>query len=334
LCAFGLGSIYMACNTMMAEFVPTKYRTTVLGTLQTAVTVGYIMAMLMASNIIPDYGWRMMFFASIIPGILALLLSKLVPESRSWQEAKITELKNKHLKISTEVHSIEKPVASSFEKIWKNSQHRKMFIFWILAAAFLQFGYYGINNWMPTFLESELNINLKSMTSFMIGSYTAMIVGKIIAGWASDKFGRKPTFLFGTVGTAICLPLIIFYNTPENIVYLLVGFGFLYGIPYGVNATYMAESFSTDVRGTAIGAAYNMGRIGGAIAPTIIGVIASGGSFTLAFVIMGIAYFVAGIIPGLFIRERQYDPQQPMMKTENLGVQSVAGTLAKPIKSD
>jgi AAHS family cis,cis-muconate transporter-like MFS transporter len=25
---------------------------------------------------------------------------------------------------------------------------------------------------------------------------------------------------------------------------------------------------------------------------------------------MGTAYFIAGVIPGLFIRERQYDPQQ------------------------
>ncbi len=106
------------------------------------------------------------------------------------------------------------------------------------------------------------------------------------------------------------LPIIIFYNTPSNIAYLLITFGFLYGIPYGVNATYMAETFSTDVRGTAIGGAYNMGRLGAAIAPATIGFIAAGGSFTMAFIVMGTAYFIAGVIPGLFIRERQYDPQQ------------------------
>ena len=90
----------------------------------------------------------------------------------------------------------------------------------------------------------------------------------------------------------------------------MITFGFLYGIPYGVNATYMAETFSTDVRGTAIGGAYNMGRLGAAIAPATIGFIAAGGSFTMAFIVMGTAYFIAGVIPGLFIRERQYDPQQ------------------------
>ncbi|NNH77233.1 MFS transporter, partial [Acinetobacter sp. ANC 5380] len=47
-----------------------------------------------------------------------------------------------------------------------------------------------------------------------------------------------------------------------------------------------------------------------AIAPATIGIIAAGGSFTMAFIVMGAAYFIAGVIPGFFIRERQYDPQQ------------------------
>lgn len=34
LASLGLGSLYIASNTLMAEYVPTKYRTTVLGTLQ------------------------------------------------------------------------------------------------------------------------------------------------------------------------------------------------------------------------------------------------------------------------------------------------------------
>jgi MFS transporter, AAHS family, cis,cis-muconate transporter len=32
--SLGRGALYVACNTLMAEYVPTKYRTTVLGTLQ------------------------------------------------------------------------------------------------------------------------------------------------------------------------------------------------------------------------------------------------------------------------------------------------------------
>jgi AAHS family cis,cis-muconate transporter-like MFS transporter len=69
----------------------------------------------------------------------------------------------------------------------------------------------------------------------------------------------------------------------------------------------MAESFATRVRGTAMGAAWNFGRIGGAAAPLAIGFTATYHSIGLGFVIMGGAYFIAGIIPSLFIKEKIYD---------------------------
>src|SRR5690606_25400409 len=100
--AFGLGSLYMACNTLMAEYVPTKYRTTVLGTLQTGQTVGYIVATLMAGAIIPDYGWRMLFYVTIIPAAFALIFMRFVPEPASWQEEKIKQLQNRHIKVEAE----------------------------------------------------------------------------------------------------------------------------------------------------------------------------------------------------------------------------------------
>ena len=333
--AFGLGSLYMACNTLMAEYFPTKYRTTVLGTLQTGQTVGYIVATLLAGAIIPDHGWRMLFYVTIIPAAFALIFMRFVPEPASWQEAKIEQFKRKELKIepTAEAITVKAPSESVYKRIFGHTQHRKMFLLWMSTAAFLQFGYYGVNNWMPTYLETELNMNFKALTGYMVGAYTAMILGKIIAGYAADKLGRRATFVFGTVTTAAFLPVIIFFNTPDNIAYLLITFGFLYGIPYGVNATYMAETFSTDVRGTAIGGAYNMGRLGAAIAPATIGIIAAGGSFTMAFIVMGTAYFIAGVIPGFFIRERQYDPQQSSLVTATDTEEKTPSTVATTDKT-
>ncbi|MEO4080225.1 MFS transporter [Acinetobacter pittii] len=307
--ALGIGALYMACNTLMAEYVPTTYRTTVLGTLQTGQTVGYIAATLLAGAIIPDHGWRVLFFLTVVPAFVNIFLQRFVPEPKSWQLTKIESLQgNRQPK---EMVVAEKPKSSSiYKQIFNNFKHRKMFLLWMTTAFFLQFGYYSINNWMPSYLETEVHMNFKNLTSYMVGSYTAMILGKILAGYLADKFNRRAVFVFGTIASAVFLPIIIFFNTPDNILYLLITFGFLYGIPYGVNATYMAESFSTDVRGTAIGGAYNIGRVGAAIAPATIGFLASGGTFTMAFIVMGAAYFVAGVLPGLFIKDRQYDPQR------------------------
>ena len=297
--SLGLGSLYIACNTLMAEYVPTKYRTTVLGTLQAGWTVGYIVATLLAGWIIPDHGWRMLFYVAALPIIMAVLMHFLVPEPEAWQTSR-----------TLQPSQVEKQQDSVFKTIFQDKRNRNMFILWALTAGFLQFGYYGVNNWMPSYLESELGMKFKEMTAYMVGTYTAMILGKVLAGFMADKLGRRFTYAFGAIGTAIFLPLIVFYNTPENILYLLVVFGFLYGIPYGVNATYMTESFPTSIRGTAIGGAYNVGRLGAAVAPATIGFLASGGSIGLGFLVMGAAYFICGVIPALFIKEKMYDPQK------------------------
>ena len=109
---------------------------------------------------------------------------------------------------------------------------------------------------------------------------------------------------FGGLNTAAFLPVIVLLHTPENIIVLLTVFGFLYGVPYGVNATYMTESFDTHNRGTAVGGAYNIGRIGAAIAPALIGAIATDYSIGAGLMVMGVAYCLAGIVPALFIPEK------------------------------
>jgi AAHS family cis,cis-muconate transporter-like MFS transporter len=302
--ALGLGAEYVVCNTLMAEYVPTSRRTTVLGTLQAGWSVGYVVATLLAGAIIPVYGWRWLFATALVPVIMAVAMQRLVPEPPSWIEHAARRSSQKEKKV----------LAVRGENQWKgiftNPGHRRMFILWSLTAGFLQFGYYGVNNWLPTYIVNELKFNFTKMTSYLVGTYIAMILGKIIAGWLADKFGRRWIYAFGGLATAVFIPLIVTYHSPQNIVLLLTFFGFLYGVPYGVAATYMTESFETKIRGTAVGGAYNVGRVGAAIAPTVIGVIATDYSIGLGLIVMGGAYLFTGIIPALFIREKLYDPQK------------------------
>lgn len=307
LASLGIGALYVACNTLMSEYVPTRYRTTVLGTLQAGWSVGYIVATLLAGWILPVHGWRWLFYIAIIPVILALVMQRFVPEPQAWINAQAERAKEKLAGIRQ--GSVVKR-DSMYKQIFSDPQARRMFLCWALTAGFLQFGYYGVNNWLPTYLESELGMNLKSMTGYMVGTYTAMILGKILAGMAADRVGRRSVFAFGALGTAVFLPVIVLFQSQENILWMLVVFGFLYGIPYGVNATYMTESFEAKFRGSAVGGAYNIGRLGAAIAPAAIGFLASHGSIGVGFLVMGAAYFVCGVIPALFIRDKQFDPQK------------------------
>lgn len=307
LASLGIGALYVACNTLMSEYVPTRYRTTVLGTLQAGWSVGYIVATLLAGWILPNHGWRWLFYIAIIPVVLALVMQRFVPEPQAWINAQAERAKQTLAGIRS---GSAQRRDSMYKQIFADPQSRRMFICWALTAGFLQFGYYGVNNWMPTYLESELGMNLKSMTSYMVGTYTAMILGKVLAGMAADRIGRRTVFAFGALGTAVFLPVIVLFQSQENILWMLIVFGFLYGIPYGVNATYMTESFEAKLRGSAVGGAYNIGRLGAAVAPAAIGFLASHGSIGVGFLVMGAAYFICGVIPAMFIRDKQFDPQK------------------------
>lgn len=296
--ALGLGAEYIVANTLLSEYVPTKYRTTALGAAQAGWSVGYLLASVLAGLILPGLGWRYLFGIAIIPVFLTIYILRKVPEPPTWVNY-VEKRKNEG-----------KKAAGAFKALFSDKTARFIFIAWCFTTIFLQFGYFGVNTWMPRYIESEMGVSFKSMTGYLVFTYSAMIFGKIIAGYAADKLGRKLIFVAGCILTAVFIPVVVAFHNPSNIVYLLTIFGFLYGVPYGVNATYMTESFETKIRGTAVGGAYNLGRIGAAFAPVTIGYFASGRSIGFGFLIMGVAYFICALIPALFIPEKMYDPNK------------------------
>jgi len=291
--ALGLGAEYVVTNTLMAEYVPTKKRTTLLGTLQAGWSVGYLVATLLSASILPQFGWRPLFMVAIVPVILAIFMRRVIPEPAGWQEA--AKVGSKRRKIEWKI-------------IFTDPKTLKLFLLWTLTATFLQFGYYGVGSWLPTYLVSELGFNFTKMTGYLVGTYIAMIIGKMITGWLADRVGRKIMYIVGGLATALFLPFLIMYHTSGNIIILLTIFGFLYGMPYAVNATYMTESFPTNIRGTAVGGAYNIGRVGAATAPIIIGIIAESKSIGFGLGLLGISYALTALTPALFIKEKIYDP--------------------------
>src|SRR5690606_31806066 len=120
-----------------------------------------------------------LFYVAIVPVILTVLMQRLVPEPEAWVKAKAAErAAGKAVPDSRENMEQAGKRESVYKLIFGDPLARNMFIFWCLTAGFLQFGYYGVNNWMPAYLETELNMNFKSMTSYLVGTYTAMILGK------------------------------------------------------------------------------------------------------------------------------------------------------------
>src|SRR5579872_2825248 len=291
---FGLGSVYSVGTLLAAEYVPTRIRTTVLGTLQAGWSVGYVIAALLSSYLLPWLGWRALFACAIFPGIVTLALLWKTSDPPSW--------------IATR-RSAGSGGPHPFTAMWADARLRSTFLLWSVASIALQFGYYGANSWLPSYLVKDLGVSLQNTGWYVAGTYTMMVVGKIITGYLGDLVGRRITWIAAGVVTAVHLPVLVYTATAANVAYLLLLFGFLYGSPYAVNATYVSESFPAAVRATAVATSYNIGRVGSTLSPLLIGMAASKYSIGLGIGLLGISYAICALVPGLFIREKMFDPK-------------------------
>jgi AAHS family cis,cis-muconate transporter-like MFS transporter len=198
---------------------------------------------------------------------------------------------------------------NEFAKIWSDKSIRFTFIAWCCASIALQFGYYGANTWLPSYLVRELGVDLKNAGWYIASTYGAMALSKAAAGYLGDRVGRRVVWFVSCAGAAVALPLIVHYATPVNVAFLLIFFGLLGGAPYGVNGAYMSESFPTAIRATALGTAYNIGRLGAMSAPLMIGYVSGVYSIAMGIALLGITYGICAVIPPLTIREMMYDPK-------------------------
>lgn len=293
----GLGALYSIGNVLAAEYVPAKIRTTVLGVLQAGWSVGYVVAALLSMHILPRYGWRPLFTAALVPGLVCVALLRGVKEPASWFEAR-----------GSAAASGARKRPNGYARIWADRSTRRLFLLWCVTSIALQFGYYGANTWLPSYLVKDLGVNLKAMAWYMAATYSCMILGKVAAGYLADLVGRRRMWVATGIATAAALPLIIAVATNTSVAYLLLLFGFLYGAPYAILATYMSESFATHIRATAMATAYAIGRAGATISPLLIGFAATQYSIGSGIALLGISYAICGLVPGFFIAEKLFDP--------------------------
>jgi AAHS family cis,cis-muconate transporter-like MFS transporter len=294
---FGIGALYSIGTLLEAEYVPTRTRAAVLGALQAGYSVGYIMAALLSTWLLPTFGWRALFGCAVLPGILVLILLRNVADPPSWTATRAT--------ISSYGFSSE----FGFGAIWSKPSHRRTFLLWTAASMASQFGYYGAVTWLPSYLAKDLGLNTQNTGWYVAGTYTAMVISKVCTGYLGDLFGRRTMWTTSCVLTALYLPILVSFVTPANVAYLLVLFGLLYGSPLAIYMTYLSESFPGGIRGRAVATSHALGKIGSTLSPLIIGLAASASSIGAGIRLLGISYLVCAAIPGLFIREKMFDPQ-------------------------
>ena len=96
LAGIGIGGMFGAATTLVAESVPAAFRAMALGSLQALSAVGNIIGSLLSLQIPPGAesfvggyaGWRVLFFVGIVPALLIVPIIFILKEPDSWLKAK------------------------------------------------------------------------------------------------------------------------------------------------------------------------------------------------------------------------------------------------------
>ena len=122
-----------------------------------------------------------------------------------------------------------------------------------------------------------------------------MWLGYVTFGFISDRVGRKRTYVTYTSTAAVLILVYISVSSPLILLLLgpLVAF-FATGYFSGFGAV-TAEVYPTEIRASAQGFTYNMGRVTSALAPFAVGSLAQNNGFQAALSLTSAAFLLAAV---------------------------------------
>jgi len=282
LLGLGMGGEWTSAAALIAETWRAEHRGKALGLMQSAYAIGEAIAALVVALLLPHFGWRAVFFVGVLPALLVFWVRRSVPEPLLWKNRAGMPLRH--------------CLARLLEKeVFRNG---------VIATAMnscCMFGYWGLFTWIPAFLSLPVSqggrgLSLVKTTTFFLVICLGKWLGYNIFGAFADAFGRrKPYFLYLVIAAA----LVPVYGMVRSSPWLLLlgfcvaffGTGFFAGF-----AAIVSEIFPGEIRATAMGLSYNVGRGLSAVAPYAVGALAVRFGIGLAFSLPAAAFLLAALL--------------------------------------
>ncbi|HJS56800.1 MAG TPA: MFS transporter [Vicinamibacteria bacterium] len=277
----GMGGEWTTGAALIAETWPPAHRGKALGLMQSAWAIGEMFAAAVTLLVLPRFGWRAVFFVGVLPALVVFWIRREVPESAMWLERGLAR-------------------SGSLATLWRSDLRWNGLVATVMNACGM-FGYWGLFTWIPGYLampESQggrgLGIAL-SLTWVLIMA-PGKWLGYTLFGFAADAYGRRKSYVVYLLAAAALVPA---FGSARSLAWLLVlgpfvgffGTGFFSGF-----SAIASELFPTEVRATAMGLTYNIGRGFSAIAPFAVGWVAREYSFFAAFMLLAAAFLIAALL--------------------------------------
>ncbi|MGV9870097.1 MFS transporter [Rhodococcus koreensis] len=247
-----IGGEWGGAVLLVAEQSPTHSRGFWSSFPQVGAPLGNVVAtvvLLILSFALPEsdflsWGWRIAFFLSAVVVLIGWFIRSRVEEAPIFQEssAEHPPAKNVWVSITRVCRARPKEVVTAMgSRVVEN----------IL--------YYIVVTFSLTYLSVHLGFKTSTILSFMLASHLVHAVMILVFGALSDRVGRRPVYLLGTIlATVYCFAAFPMMNTKSDVLILCaITIGMvIHAVMYAPQPAMMAEMFPTHMRyiGVSLGA--------------------------------------------------------------------------------
>jgi MFS transporter, putative metabolite:H+ symporter len=281
----GVGGEWAVAHALVGETVPPAVRGRYGSYLQSGSAFARFFATIAGNLLAPWIGWRATFMISALPALMVVFIRSQMPESDVWELHKKTR----------------GVVASPFRVIGEmlGPALRKTTVLATTVVTFNMAAYWFKTIWLPTYFVQVRGLSLGESSWLLVMDQIGSLAGYVAFGFASDHFGRRPSFTTFSILKAIGLLMVTLgwtvaggYSPTMFAFMLLVGFG---EGNWGCIGPLVNEVFPTSVRASALGIIYNVSRGVQFLAPVVIAFVAARWTFGAGIALAAPFAILAGV---------------------------------------
>lgn len=259
IAGLGLGACMPVSLTLMAESLPARQRARASTLTMTGYHTGAVITSLLALQFASHWQW-LFYVLGAVGLIIAVIQWFKLPESEAFLAASNGGERKK----------------VPYTDLLKPALLRACVGVWIASFMGLLL-VYGLNTWLPQLMRSAGYAVPEAVTQLLILN-AGGIVGLVVGGFVADRRGIKWTALVWFAVAAVMLALLSIKMDSDLVLSVVVFFTgvFVFSAQVLVYA-YVTNYFPADIRGTALGSASGIGRLGSIVGPTITGALVAAG---------------------------------------------------------
>jgi AAHS family 4-hydroxybenzoate transporter-like MFS transporter len=279
----GMGGITPLATTLISEWTSARVRSVVVAFVISSVPVGGSLAGLAIKHV----EWEQMFLiGGLVPLALFIVFGALLPESpkymaqRPAMHARLARSLNRLLGEKrfdgTEnftVREVGKRSSNWLATIWNSFYARATFFIWV-AFSFNSFVLYMYTNYLKVLLPTDrvaVETAGSALSLFSIGAFFGSIGGAFLIRWFGSRYVGTVLALLGVAASFVIGLLLV--GTESPVASNLLVMSFLAGMSINGMQAFMyavsAHSYPTEIRGSAVGLAQTVSRVGAVLSPIV-----------------------------------------------------------------